>query len=108
MVSVQMLIIIIRLFQTCLEMSLEGQRTCLVLSERIEIDSDVRIDSEVVKFVSEEGITSVCIPVQVFLILSLCSCVQIEGVQEYIAISFKITFRREGVVVAELDRKSVV
>ena len=70
-VGVEMLLVIVRLPQACLEMCTDCQGTVSVLSERVHAECEIALDAEVVKFMTCECIVSECVPFQILFVLSL-------------------------------------
>ena len=67
MVGVQVLVIIVRLLEIGLEMDSEGHRTVPVASERVDVESHVRLYLEVVDLMSEEIVFTGSIPFEILL-----------------------------------------
>ena len=85
-----------------LKMYLECQWTLPVLSERIQVESHVCIYVEVIYFVTCESVASCGIPCKILLVLSVGSCVEIYGIEKYIAGSSYVILRTERIIAQEL------
>ena len=80
MVCIYVLVVIIRFLEARLKMNLERYRALTVLSEWIYIEVKIGIYIKIVDLMAEEIIFSRCIPLQIFLILSVCTCIKVHGV----------------------------
>ena len=98
MVCVYVLFVVVRLSETSLKMALECQWALAVSSERIEVSSDVSINSEVIDFCSCECVVSSCVPCEVVLVLTLRTCVEIDGILNNILWTCQIAGWTEAVV----------
>ena len=103
-----MLLIVVRLLEVGLKVYVQRKRTLPVPSERVCAEGHVRLDAEIVDFVPEEGVLSLCVPCKVFLVLSLSSCIQVHGVLKHIGAALDVVGRLETVVVQELVSDSDV
>ena len=101
-----MLLIVIRLLEAGLEMGLQGQRAVLRSSERIGAECQVSVYLEIVHSEACEVVLSERIPLEVLVILSVGSCVEVNRILEYIAAAFKVVCRLEAVVACQLVSKS--
>ena len=101
-----MLLIVIRLLEAGLEMGLQGQRAVLRSSERIGAECQVSVYLEVVYSETCEIVLSERIPFQVFLILSICSCIEVNRVLDHVAAAFEVIHRLEAVIACQLVSQS--
>ena len=78
MVGVQVLVIIVRLLEIGLEMDPESHRAVSVTSERVDVESHVRLYLEVVDLMSEEIVFTGSIPSEILLVLTVGTGIDIE------------------------------
>ena len=103
MVRIIVLLIVVRLLQVRAEMGIERNRALAVAPERIDIESHIRINAEIIDFLSEESVVSVGIPMEIILVLSFHTAIEISRVPHRVAfLRIKIAVRREHVIVHQL------
>ena len=85
MVRIIVLLIVVRLLQVRAEMGIERNRALAVAPERIDIESHIRINAEIIDFLSEESVVSVGIPMEIILVLSFHTAIEISRVPHRVA-----------------------
>ncbi len=102
------LLIPVRFAQVGLESCRERERAALVPPERVETEVQSGGHVEIIKLVTREIVTSVRVPVEIFLILSLGSGIDIEAVEAAAALLAQVTQIIESKVVEELVSYSYI
>ena len=68
-----MLLVVVRLLEACLKVSLELYRTLPGFSERIDLECRVGVEGEVIGLIAKECIFAECVPFEILVVLSSCS-----------------------------------
>ena len=96
-----MLLIVFRLVETGLEVEIERHRTLTVTTERINVETGIGTDSDIIDFFPEESVIAVGVPMEEVVHLALGAAVEIHRVPDCVAAAFQIAVRRKHVVIKE-------
>ena len=101
MVCEEVLFIIVRFTEACLDMRFESERALSIPSERIGAECDVAADEEVIDLIAEEIVFSIDIPFELLLVLASGPGINIHRVHGYIRFATEVVLGAERVVVGK-------